>query len=74
MRQITKLTDGYVKQLFELDKEGNQRCVGQAFIAVDTFEYLDENGHTIYLDDGAVDFILDLYYPFDMIQLESIEL
>ena len=59
-KQIVKISEGYVKQIFDVQ---TRELVSQEFVAVDQVEFEDENG--VQIDHPS---FKTLYHPFDMVQ------
>ena len=66
---INKITTGFVVQQF--DDKGC--CTTQEFVAGDQVDWEDENGETIEIENQPCDDDRDQwYYPFEMIQPETL--
>ena len=64
---IKKITDGYVIQSFDTDK---QEWINQRFVAGDQTDYESENGKIYFHDflDKIIERSTEPYLPFDMVQ------
>jgi hypothetical protein len=64
-----KITTGFVIQ----DYDENGKCISQSFVAGDDVQFEDKNGNPLETDDGEKIERNHEYFPFDMVQPQTVE-